>query len=320
MDFNKKYFDPLAAGGDLLDEEGSVSFRAGNNPEDVYVYKPKTVLALNVALATRRPLLISGEPGSGKSTLAKNATDVLGWWYYKQMVTSRTQSSDFLWTFDTLRRLNDAQAKKTLRNEQCYVNPGTLWWAFDPNTAKQRGFGNEVSPQFHAINPGIPALTEKAVVLVDEIDKADPDVPNDLLEPFDLMSFTVSETNDRITLKRDVLLILTTNGERELPPAFLRRCVCLTLDTPSEKWFVEIADRKLGKSNSTLHLDVAREVVRLRTAAHQLGIRQPSTGEYLDALKVCRDLSIDTKSKVWEETAREVLWKHERPPELKEVS
>ena len=84
-------------------------------------------------------------------------------------------------------------------------------------------------------------------MLIDEIDKADPDVPNDLLEPFDVGSFTVRETNDRVERKRDVLLILTTNGERELPPAFLRRCVTLTLTKKPgewEAWFVAVARRR----------------------------------------------------------------------------
>jgi MoxR-like ATPase len=162
--------------------------------------------------------------------------------------------------------------------------------------------------------------SEKAVVLLDEIDKADPDVPNDLLEPFDLKSFTVRETNDHITAKRDALLILTTNGERELPQAFLRRCVALTLDAPTEDWFVSIANQKFGVNDESLHREVAREVMRHRGAAKKARIRQPSTSEYLDALEVCRDLQIDTSSTIWTEVARSVLWKHERSPEFETVA
>jgi MoxR-like ATPase len=322
MDFTPKYFDPVKAGGTRVDGHGSVSFRSGESPEDVYVYSPRTILALNVVLATRRPLLISGEPGSGKSMLAKNAAALLGCWYYKDTVTSRTQASDLLWTFDTLRRLSDAQTSgQELLPKRYYVEPGTLWWAFDPESAEQRGV-DEVPEQYKqhlAIDPGMSPRrrrSEKAVVLLDEIDKADPDVPNDLLEPFDLKSFTVRETNARITAKRDTLLILTTNGERELPQAFLRRCVALTLDAPNEDWFVSIANQKFGVNDESLHREVAREVMRHREAAKKARLRQPSTGEYLDALEVCRDLRIDTSSTIWTEVARSVLWKNERTPEL----
>lgn len=322
MKFTPKYFNPVKAGGTKIDDRGSVSCRMGDKPEDVYVYSPKTILAINVVLATRRPLLISGEPGCGKSTLALNASQVLGWWYYKQMITSRTQASDLLWTFDALRRLSDAQdPKQRLFDKQYYVDPGTLWWAFNPQSAEQRG--QRKLPKAHvkhlASDPGLPPSADKnnakAVVLLDEIDKADPDVPNDLLEPFDLKSFTVRETNDRIEAERDAMLILTTNGERELPPAFLRRCVTLTLDPPTEDWFVKIADQKYPDNDQALHKRVASEVMRHRKAAKKAGLREPSTGEYIDALEACKDLEIDTRSKVWEDVARSVLWKHESDPE-----
>jgi MoxR-like ATPase len=283
MNLDAKHFDPLKAGGTKIDDD-TVWFRAGDLPEDVYVYKAKTILAVNLALATKRPLLISGEPGSGKSTLAKNVAVVLGWWYYKQMITSRVLASDLLWTFGALRRLSDANMPtQALLPKHCYVDPGTLWWAFDPNSAENRGSDEELASQYRARNPGIPRTKGdalNAVVLIDEIDKADPDVPNDLLEPFDLQAFTVRETNSRATAKRELLLIITTNGERELPPAVLRRCVALTLDPPTEDWFVGIADRKYGDSEHSLHTAVAKEVMQLRKAAKQAGLREPSTGEY----------------------------------------
>jgi MoxR-like ATPase len=303
-----------------------VSFRAGSRPEDVYVYNPRTTLALNVVLATGRPLLISGEPGSGKSMLAMNAAALMGRWFYKETVTSRTQASDLLWTFDTLRRLSDAQTSgQQLLPKRYYVDPGILWWAFNPQTAEQRGLEELPAAHKHhlALNPGIAPPgphAQKAVVLLDEIDKADPDVPNDLLEPFDLRTFTVRETNDRIAAVRDTVLILTTNGERELPQAFLRRCVALTLDPPNEDWFVSIADQKFGVNDRALHREVAHEVIRHRAAAKNARLRQPSTSEYLDALEVCRGLDIDTSSSVWKDVARSVLWKNERTPEFESLA
>jgi MoxR-like ATPase len=326
MKFTPKHFDPLKAGGDKIDDNGTVSYRAGDRPEDVYVYTPKTILALNVVLATQRPLLISGEPGSGKSMLALNAAAVLGWRYYKQMITSRTKASDLLWTFDNLRRLSDAYGREQkLLPKKYYVDPGTLWWAFNPQTAEQRGLEKlpEVHEKYRATDPGSPhrgGHTEKAVVLLDEIDKADPDVPNDLLEPLDLKLFTVQETSDQIKAERDALIILTTNGERELPPAFLRRCVTITLDPPTEDWFVGIANQKFGTEDDKMHRGVAQEVMRHRQAAKKAGLREPSTGEYLDALEVCRSLNIDTQSKAWTDVALSVLWKHEREPELEKLN
>lgn len=335
MEFVRKYFDPEAKGGEPADD-GSVTFRAGPAPGDVYVYRPEVVLALNVALATRRPLLISGDPGSGKSTLARNAAAVLGWRYYKHMITSRTQASDLLSTFDTLRRLNDANAGgDRLRSDRHYVVPGTLWWAFDPVSARTRGHvsGAEVArvpltPEpasiVHESEPivvhddELELQASRAVVLLDEIDKADPDVPNDLLEAFDLRAFTVPETGDRIEAPPDaeLLLILTTNGERELPPAFMRRCVTLELNIPDKQqvdWFVTIALRREPHLEEALVREIATELVRLRDHAGEKVSRQPGTGEFLDAVAACRELGVRTGTDVWRLVQQSVLWKREDP-------
>jgi MoxR-like ATPase len=319
MKFEPKYFAPLSVGGIKLDDEGTVVFRVSPASEDAYVYTPRAILALNIAMATNRPMLISGEPGSGKSTLARNAAAVLGRWYYKETITSRTRASDLLWTFDALRRLSDASTPdQLLLDKRYYVDPGTLWWAFDPTSAHQRGTEGEISERQRAREKGEQrgsGTDGRAVVLLDEIDKADPDVPNDLLEPFDLKLFTVRETNDIVTARREALLILTTNGERELPPAFLRRCVTLKLDAPDEEWFVRIANQRYGENGALLHRAVAVEVMKLRNAATRAGLREPSTGEYLDALQVCRDLGISPKSQAWRDVAESVLWKHAVVPQ-----
>ena len=317
MDFQRKHFDPGAVGGTVLDGSGTVAYRSPVPPHDVYVYGTRTILALNVALATRRPLLISGEPGSGKTTLARNAAAVLGWWYYDDTITSRTKARDLQWTFDALRRLNDATTPGLgLRPESNYVEPGPIWWAFAPRTAGNRGDAT-MPASSHAQDRGakpVERAKDKAVLLLDEIDKADPDVPNDLLEPFDVRRFRVAETGFVATAARDVLLALTTNGERELPPAFLRRCVTLRLDPPTRDWFVQIAEQRLGPDE--LHGRVADEVMKLRKAARRAGLREPSTGEYLDALETCRELRIDPGSSIWADVAHTVIWKHDRRPEL----
>jgi MoxR-like ATPase len=319
MEFRRVYFDPAAKGG--VPKEDGVSFRSGDGPDDVYVFSHPAILALNVALATGRPLLVSGEPGSGKTSLARHCASVLGWWYYERVVTSRTQASDLLWSFDALRRLNDATLQgQTLLPPRHYVDPGPLWWAFDPETAAQRGT-LPLSPTddggIEVRDPGVaPAdgAAGRAVVLLDEIDKADPDVPNDLLEPFGSRSFTVRDTGDRVRARREVLLVLTTNGERELPPAFLRRCVVLTLEPPTAKWFVGIAERKLGSGDVALYRQVADRVMSLRAAAARMGLREPSTGEFLDAVAACRGLGVHGTSQVFDAVTASTLWKHEKDP------
>src|SRR6476661_3688380 len=108
----------------------------------VYVYDPRLKLAVDVALATGRPLLIEGEPGSGKSSLAAFAARNMDWRYYEHVVSSRTRASDLLWRFDTVRRLADAQARAgggAELNDYNYIEPGVLWWAFDRESATRRG-------------------------------------------------------------------------------------------------------------------------------------------------------------------------------------
>jgi MoxR-like ATPase len=315
MDYTRKHFDPAGAGGTPVDgDKETIAFSwKVDGVEDVYVLAPRVTLAVNVALATNRPLLIAGEPGSGKTRLAAAVANVRGWQFYPRTVTSRTQAAELLWTFDALGRLNDATTPgRTLRPERLYVQPGPLWWGFSPGTARDRGLEPLADPKSRLDNPARNGSEKGAVVLIDEIDKADPDVPNDLLEPFDMRRFTVKETNDTITATRDVFLVLTTNGERELPPAFLRRCVMLVLDQPDQGWFERVALRHFPKGDVDLHRRVAAEVQRLRGETKP-GTRKPSTAEFLDALNVCRELSLDTTHSRWTDVVNTVLLKSDQP-------
>jgi MoxR-like ATPase len=317
MNFQRKFFDPMTVGGTAAPDQ-SVTYVAGPQLANVYVYGPKTILALNVALAARRPLLVSGEPGSGKSSLARSAAAVLGWTYYERVITSRTQAADLMWSFDALRRLSDATVgteRRALPPPEAYIEPGPLWWAFDLGGAARSRGGRAVT------DPGAAPPKwrgNQAVLLLDEIDKADPDVPNDLLEPFEAKSFTVRETGERVTATRDVLLVLTTNGERELPPAFLRRCVVLAIEPPNgdwHSWFVRVAERKLGPDAGTLYDDVAVQIMRLRKAAEAAGHRPPGTGEFLDALEACRQLGVTKQlPDVFEAVTLATLWKQKDAP------
>jgi MoxR-like ATPase len=314
MGYELKYFDPAKAGGTPVNNDpNEIAFNwTTDGRADVYVFSRHVTLALNVALAAQRPLLVAGEPGSGKTRLATAVAEVLNWQYYQRTVTSRTQATDLLWTFDALRRLNDATTPgRTLLPERLYVEPGQIWWGFDPTTAAARGLKPLENPEDRVLDPSRKEASSGAVVLIDEIDKADPDVPNDLLEPFDGRRFTVKETNDTIEAKRDVFLVLTSNGERALPPAFLRRCVMLVLAEPNQTWFERVAGQHFPRGDGDLHRRVAAEVQRLRNEA-KLGSRKPSVAEFLDALRVCAKLRIDTATSDWNEIIDTVLLKSEQ--------
>lgn len=301
--YRKAFFDPSVLPGFVRvpsDEREDWAYDAGSREEGAqrhFVFAEEAVLALNVALATRRPLLVSGEPGSGKTSLARFAAHALGRTFYRETITSRTRASDLLSSFDALRRLGHAQEKGALLPHQAYVIPGRLWWALNPRTAAQRGLVRlpGVEP---LVDPGLAPMdsdSSKATLLLDEIDKADPDVPNDLLESLDEGTFTVPETGQRITAERkDLLIVLTTNAERELPPAFLRRCVTLELPAPNRAWLIDIAQRRFGAGGGPfqdrLYQRLADEVMALRQGAEEQGQRPPSTSEYVDAVATCRAL------------------------------
>ncbi|MFJ8108500.1 AAA family ATPase [Streptomyces sp. NPDC096132] len=271
-----------------------------------------------MALATRRPLLLRGEPGTGKSSFAAFMARQLNWSYYEHVVTSRTQAQDLLWTFDLVRRLADAQVGR-LKEPSAYLEPGVLWWAFAPRSAAAQGAGNVVprsTAQEHSVPAEHPSAPRCSVVLIDEIDKADPDVPNSLLVPLGSHSFTVSHTGTVVraeaggaspTAQGSPLIILTTNEERELPTAFLRRCVAVVLPEPTREQLLAVAGAHLNAyeggarpADMSLADELAHTVISLREEAKRNATRPPSTAEYLDALDACRRLGITPRSEQWQ--------------------
>ncbi|MFE0775278.1 AAA family ATPase [Streptomyces sp. NPDC058861] len=285
----------------------------GPDPRDGLVYDMSDDLrtAVDVALATDRPLLLSGDPGSGKSSLAPYHARRNGMRYYEHVITSRTQATDLLWTFDSVRRLADAQAHRGRLNDGDYVVPGALWWALAPESARSRG--GLLSPARHR-DPSERFLRGEerpsgAVVLIDEIDKADPDLPNSLLVPLASHEFTVGETGTPVRREAAAgppLIVITTNGERDLPQAFVRRCVTFTLPGPTHEGLVRIArlhlrheKRKISGPVDELVVALADELMRARETAGLGHQRLPSTAEYLDALRACLTLGITPGDPRW---------------------
>jgi MoxR-like ATPase len=302
----------------------------------VYVLTPQIQLAVDVALATGRPLLMRGEPGSGKSSLAAFVARERGWRYYEHVVTSRTQARDLLWTFDMVRRLADAQARghRGSLNDTDYVEPGVLWWAFAPASARRRGAALGSSQVSAAVEPGgglnVGRSEDHAVVLIDEIDKADPDLPNGLLVPLGSNEFVVTETRQMVRKEAPSgdldpsfsrhLIVITTNEERELPNAFLRRCVVTWLHHPDVGRLVAIARAHLAAyaggmsgEDEQLAQDLAEQLEDVRGQAERQGVRPPSTAEYLDALRACRTLGIAPGSDRWAQLRDLALIKHQQP-------
>ena len=305
----------------------------------VYHLDSELQLAAETAIVTKRPLLIRGDPGSGKSSFASFAARNLTWRYYEITVTSRMEARDMQWRFDALARLRDAQARKKDTSPGNYVTPGVLWWAFNrenalkfiSNQKKEDKLASSSEP-FAETNSQRDPL--RAVVLIDEIDKADPDVPNDLLEVLGLNRFRVEELDRYVERKipgpdkessspnhfGSLFIVITTNQERDLPAAFIRRCVVHTLKEPEEEKdqinkLVEISRLHMGNlitshsQGEDLIYRIAKKCCQLRQDNMHYLQRGPSTAEFLDVVRVCLKLEIDPKSRFWQQIEQNVLIK-----------
>ncbi|MGH8581651.1 MAG: AAA family ATPase [Gammaproteobacteria bacterium] len=321
MSYRPTYFDRLPAGAVLQKTDGI----------EPYVFNDDIVIAVDVALATNRPLLVSGNPGSGKSRLADAIAAVQGWNLLSKTVTSRTRLESLTVEVDQLRRLNDAQARREdseLKPDAYYLNPGIFWWAFQPGTASLRGMN---AGQAHRYGVALPypgnqrgdGPRQPAVLLIDEIDKAEPDLPNDLLEPLDRRRFDLPDGfrmdggESRITGAEGITLltVITTNGERELPPAFLRRCVTIELPDPDADKLVEIALKHFPDGNRARIEALAVRMSAFRDKARDRRRRPPGTAEFLDAIHACEKLKIevsDDEESVWKRIENAVLFKDTR--------
>lgn len=251
-----------------------------------HMWSQPEIDALILAHAARRPLLVRGESGSGKSQLARAAAAVRGGQApLVEVIHPRFEALDLLYKFDAVARLSDAQLRgddgKSMLDatNRRYVRPGVLWRAYEPAAG----------------------AASKLVVLIDEIDKADADVPNSLLEVLGNRSFDVPHLEHR-TIRAGAgsmpLIVITTNEERELPAAFVRRCVVLNLNPPEDELRFMDWLRKRGQSHTRL-ADVdkgvaqaaAKQVLDDRKAAVKAGYPKVGLAEYIDLLAALQELT-----------------------------
>ncbi|WP_416916281.1 MAG: AAA family ATPase [Roseicyclus sp.] len=236
--------------------EGSESFVA---TEDLTV-------AVNAAVTLERPLLVKGEPGTGKTELARQVAGALGLPILEWHIKSTTRAQQGLYEYDAVSRLRDSQLGDARVNDvRNYIRKGKLWQAFE-----QEG---------------------KCVLLIDEIDKADIEFPNDLLQELDRMEFFVYETGETIRAKTRPIVIITSNNEKELPDAFLRRCFFHYIRFPDMEVMKRIVEVHFPGIKAQLLTTALTQFYEIRD---QQGLKKkPSTSEVLDWLKLllAEDLS-----------------------------
>ncbi len=226
---------------------------------DLYVATDELKLAVNAAAILERPLLIKGEPGTGKTLLAEQVARAFGAPLIEWHIKSSTKAQHGLYEYDAVARLRDSQLGEGRAADIAnYIVPGKLWQAFE---AEQR-----------------------VVLLIDEIDKADIEFPNDLLRELDRMDFYVYETRQTIKAKFRPVVIITSNNEKELPDAFLRRCFFHYIRFPDEATLRAIVDVHFPK----LKADLVREALTAFFHVRELPAikKKPSTSELLDWLKL----------------------------------
>ncbi len=263
----------------------------------VHNFDRQQAIAILAALEIKRPLLIRGEPGIGKTQIARAAAQVLGMPLATLVVNERTETEDLFWRYDALRRLSDANdPNRGVADEKIYLSAGPLWWALDHvSAAEYRGTHNQ--EPFMAEGTAFPRdYANGVLLLIDEIDKADRAVPNSLLEALGNYSFEVPYIGRRVSCTdqdREPLIIITTNNEQALPPAFVRRCLVLdlVLDEKQEKFVETLAER--GKAlfgeqftDHKIFDKVAEQLWDKRKKLKESGeTRLPGQAEYLDHLE-----------------------------------
>ncbi|MEM1035824.1 MAG: MoxR family ATPase [Pseudomonadota bacterium] len=234
-----------------------------------YVATDDLRVAVNAAIALERPLLIKGEPGTGKTVLAVEVAKALGVELIEWHIKSTTKAQQGLYEYDAVSRLRDGQmGEERAKDVRNYIKKGKLWEAF---TADGR-----------------------PILLIDEIDKADIEFPNDLLQELDRMEFYVYETDETVKAKQRPIVIITSNNEKELPDAFLRRCFFHFIKFPDEQTMKEIVDVHYPGIKKKLVSDALTTFYSMREVPGMK--KKPSTSELLDWLKLLMNEDIDLEA------------------------
>lgn len=226
---------------------------------DKYVATDDLRMAVNAAVTLERPLLIKGEPGTGKTMLAEEVAESMGMRLIQWHIKSTTKAQQGLYEYDAVSRLRDSQlGDEKVYDIKNYIKKGKMWEAFESD--------------------------EQVVLLIDEIDKADIEFPNDLLVEIDKMEFFVYETGETIKAKKRPIVIITSNNEKELPDAFLRRCFFHYINFPERDTMIKIIDVHYPEIKASLvneALDIFFDVRKVPGLK-----KKPSTSELIDWLKL----------------------------------
>ena len=282
---------------DFYPKDFKIDPQETNGRKTAYLFEEEMCDALWAAYANGRPLLVRGEPGTGKSELACAVAAHLGWPLVKKVIHGNTELDDLHFRFDAMQRLADAQlyCRTSLGDNpqdldvEHYITPGPIWWAFNWEKAEKALEAVKSKMSILATPDGWQA-GDGCVLLIDEIDKADPDLPNGLLETFGNRCFEVPLLGREIQASQPVLTIITTNEERDLPLPFLRRCLELELKLESNEnkrisWLVERGRLHFdGKIKSTVYSEAAELVWKERVSAEEQNRYRPGLAEYLDLL------------------------------------
>jgi len=229
------------------------------NGTDNYIVSEQLRLAVNAAITLEKPLLIKGEPGTGKTQLAEELAKALDTELIQWHIKSTTKAQQGLYEYDAVSRLRDSQlGDERVHNIGNYIVKGKMWQAFEAD--------------------------KRPILLIDEIDKADIEFPNDLLQELDKMEFFVYETQQQVAAKQRPIVIITSNNEKELPDAFLRRCFFHYIQFPTREEMEKIIDVHHPDVKATL----LREALEVFFDLRELnGLKKkPSTSELIDWLKL----------------------------------
>ncbi len=233
-----------------------------------YIASPNLIASVNIAMQLEKPLLIKGEPGTGKTMLAKAIAASLGKKLIIWNIKSTTKAQDGLYLYDTIQRLYDSQFHENgVDNIAQYIKLGKLGEAFSEE--------------------------EQVILLIDEIDKADIEFPNDLLWELDQMEFYIPETKETVKAKHRPIVIITSNAEKELPDAFLRRCIFHYIEFPDQALMEEIVKAHFPDVEENLLQEAMKAFYRIRDMRNVR--KKPSTSELIDWIRALQKGGIPTE-------------------------